>query len=141
MSEKKIEAIVVDDQPEVAAFLEKSLNFKGISVRKFSSAAEALEDFKTRGCDLFIIDVVMPGTGGTEMVRRIREINREVPIIMMTGYHYEELQEVQLEVSAVLYKPFAMRALFDTVNEVKLQIESRKRQEESSQEDSDPGKE
>jgi two-component SAPR family response regulator len=140
MSEKKLEAIVVDDQADVVDFLEKALIMKGIRVRKFLSPAQALEDFKTLGCDLIVLDLMMPGINGLEMVKKIREIDRNVAIVLTTGYYFADIKEVEHELSALLYKPFALRTLFETIEEIKLSIAERGRKNGEAPADRRPGR-
>ncbi|MDZ4093661.1 MAG: PAS domain S-box protein [Paracoccaceae bacterium] len=81
--------LVVDDQTEVAATLRRGLMRLGYQVDAFTSPGIALERF-ARSPDryrLLISDVVMPDMNGVEMVRRMRALRPDLPVILCTGFN------------------------------------------------------
>jgi len=78
--------LVVDDNSFVLDSTALLLAGYGFAVTPCKSADEALEIFKGRAADAVLTDIKMPGTTGIELLEKIRVLNREVPVILMTAY-------------------------------------------------------
>src|SRR3989304_4428090 len=78
--------LVVDDNPFVLESTSLLLSGYGFLVTPCSSADEAIESFRGRPSDAVLTDIKMPGTSGIELLEKIRALNREVPVILMTAY-------------------------------------------------------
>jgi signal transduction histidine kinase len=77
--------LVVDDQDEVLQSVRGVLEYAGHRVITAGSAAEALSALGTGGVDLLLVDQVMPGMSGEELIRRVRAADALVPIVLHTG--------------------------------------------------------
>lgn len=99
--------LVVDDEAEIADLIEAYLTGEDYRVFKFCSAEEALACIDTTQLDLAILDVMMPGTDGFALCRRIRE-KYTWPIIMLTAKDGETDKIAGLTLGADDYvtKPF-----------------------------------
>ncbi|HID56668.1 TPA: sigma-54-dependent Fis family transcriptional regulator, partial [Candidatus Poribacteria bacterium] len=78
--------LVVDDEETQRNILGKILVKAGYEVEKAASAHEALEIFSSKPVDLVITDIRMPQMTGRELLRRAKEIDPDVPIILITAY-------------------------------------------------------
>ena len=80
-------ALVVDDQPEVLALVEGTLEIAGVHADTSKDATEALALSKQHSYDLFLFDVMMPGLSGFELCEKIRESSRykATPVVFITG--------------------------------------------------------
>ena len=79
--------IVVEDQPAVRAVVCTMLAAIGCDVEDFASPDAALiRTADPSEVDLLITDLVMPGMGGRELVRRVRELRPGLPVLFMSGY-------------------------------------------------------
>lgn len=78
--------LVVDDNPFVLESTSLLLSGYGFIVTPCSSADEAIESFRVRPADAVLTDIKMPGTSGIELLEKIRALNKEVPVILMTAY-------------------------------------------------------
>ncbi len=80
--------LIVDDEPEIAATLRRSLTRLGYHVEAFSSATTALRSFGADPdrFDAVVTDVVMPELNGTEFAKRLREVRPSLPILFLTGF-------------------------------------------------------
>lgn len=76
--------LVVDDEPDIQNLLKHFLKAKNREVVTAASGTEALEVFGKEKPDLVILDVMMPGISGWEVLARIRQ-NSQVPVIMLTA--------------------------------------------------------
>jgi CheY-like chemotaxis protein len=111
--------LIVDDERRLVVYLQSVLasEFPGYQVDAAYSGEEALSRLAAGKYDLILADLRMPGFDGLELVRGVRYFEPNVPIILMTGYGSEAVQEeaARLGVSHYLDKPFDVEELFETV--------------------------
>ncbi len=77
---------VVDDEPIVRKRLSAELSKDGSSVDTYGTGEALLEDLESKLFDLVVLDVVLPGMNGTEVLRKIKESSPDTEIILITGY-------------------------------------------------------
>jgi len=77
--------LVVDDDPRVREFVRENLERAGYSVREAERADEALAVVEDQAPDLVLLDVVMPGTDGWQLLQRMQERHGSIPVIMFSG--------------------------------------------------------
>src|SRR5208282_2801186 len=78
--------LVVDDEVEIRESLEALLNLEGYQVDLAANAAEGERQLEVRAYDLVLLDLMMPEKSGMEMLRDVRERDRNTPIFMITAY-------------------------------------------------------
>ncbi|MBI3670649.1 MAG: response regulator, partial [Acidobacteria bacterium] len=107
MSEKG-KLLIVDDEAIVRDSLGKWFSEEGYDVGLAQSASDALTRLAEHRWDLALVDIKMPGTDGIELQRRLREIDAELTVIIMTGYASVETAVQALKNGAYDYvtKPF-----------------------------------
>ncbi|WP_228486849.1 response regulator [Paludibaculum fermentans] len=103
--------LLVEDEQAVREFLATALDRSGFQVQPAGSGAEALELFAGRTFDLVVTDVVMPRMTGVDMVRQMRAINPEIPVLFMSGYSHET--RIESLPGRFIPKPFTIDALID----------------------------
>jgi DNA-binding NtrC family response regulator len=81
----KPNVLLVDDEEKFLDVLSQRLGVRGVNVDTAASGEEAMVKVKNKSFDAIILDVIMPGMGGIETLKRIRKENPEVQIIMLTG--------------------------------------------------------
>ena len=81
--------LMVDDDPQLRVMLGYALRQEGFQVDEASTGEDALEMLRQQQPDIILLDVLMPGLGGVETCRRIRE-QSTVPIIMLTALGRDE---------------------------------------------------
>jgi len=110
--------LVIDDDPEVRAFLIASLEGLGHVVSSAESGEEGLARLAGWRPDIALIDYAMPGMHGADVARAAREILPDLPIVFVTGYAESEQLEAALGVDVpVLRKPFTLSGLAAAVAE------------------------
>ena len=100
--------LIVDDEPIVRDSLGKWFAEEGYDVGVAESAAEALRRMADGRWDLALVDIKMPGVDGIELLHRLREVDPQLMIIIMTGYASVETAVAALKNGAYDYvtKPF-----------------------------------
>jgi len=104
----KASLLIVDDELIVRDSLSKWFREEGYEVTAAESAQDALAKMAQQHFDLALVDIKMPGTDGVELQRRMREIDSEMVVIIMTGYASVETAVTALKNGAYDYvsKPF-----------------------------------
>ena len=111
--------LVVDDHRDIRELLGRYLARHGFRVTPVEGAAEARRVLKAAAVDLVVLDVMMPGEGGLQLTRSLREAG-DVPIILLTAMGEETDRIVGLEMGAddYLAKPFNPRELVARIRTV-----------------------
>lgn len=113
--ERKPQILLVDDDPLALDLLSELLADEPYDVRKATSGSQALKMAEEDPPDLVLLDVVMPGTDGYEVCRRMRShpVLAPVPVVMVTGQSVEESAVKGQKVGAedVVAKPFRLAEL------------------------------
>jgi excisionase family DNA binding protein len=77
--------LVVDDDSRLREFMRVNLEMEGYTVREAASADEALSAIEDQAPELVLLDVVMPGVDGWQMLQRMQERHGSIPVIMFSG--------------------------------------------------------
>lgn len=108
--------LIIEDEEKIARFIELELVHEGYEIEKAMDGRDGLEKFKTRPFDLILLDVMLPGINGIEVLRRIRQTSN-VPIILLTARDAIVDKVTGLDAGADDYvtKPFAIEELLARV--------------------------
>ncbi|GAB5349405.1 hybrid sensor histidine kinase/response regulator [Alteriqipengyuania sp. 357] len=112
--------LLVEDEDMVRAVAERALVRAGFTVTAQPDGEGGLAQIANGGTfDLVVSDVVMPGMDGPAMVRAIRKLKPDIPILFMSGYAEETLRkEISIENMYFLAKPFSVEQISGKVGEV-----------------------
>jgi DNA-binding response OmpR family regulator len=105
--------LVVDDEPAIVTVVRERLEREGFTVRAVASGEEVLAHMEADPADLVVLDVMLPGMDGFEVLRRLRSVGHTVPVIVLTARDEDVDKIVGLELGAddYLVKPFNPREL------------------------------
>jgi two-component system, OmpR family, response regulator len=105
--------LIVEDEEKIARVLELELEYEGYAVTKVLDGIKALEAYRTRNWDLILLDVMLSGFSGIEILRRIRANDLQTPIILLTAKSSVEDKVSGLDLGANDYitKPFQIEEL------------------------------
>ena len=105
--------LVVDDDADIRTELAEYLETKGYRVEVAGNARDAFDRFKAAPADVVVADIKMPRGDGFELIRRLRAIDPDVPIIVITG-HFSQTDRAKAEelgATVMLEKPIVLRKL------------------------------
>lgn len=105
--------LLVEDEPFPREAIGRFLQSQVAAVHLAANGQEGLEMFSTYQPDVIITDLEMPVMNGLEMIRRIRALERTVPIIIVTGYD-DDLHKTDLA-DRTLIKPIVFSALLEAL--------------------------
>ena len=104
--------LVVEDEEKLARFVELELTHEGYDVTKCGNGREALEIALAQDFDLILLDIILPGLNGLEVLRRLQR-EKSTPVILLTARDAVIDKVAGLDAGAVDYitKPFAIEEL------------------------------
>ena len=110
--------LVVEDDPSIQAGLRDAIEGDGHQVLCAATGTEAVNQFLNESVDVVILDIMLPEMNGYDVCRKIRETNKQVPIIMLTAKDEEIDKVLGLELGADDYmtKPFSVRELLARIH-------------------------
>lgn len=119
--------LIVDDDEELAGLLSELLTREGFRVDMQHDGPKGLAAALGGGYDLLILDVMLPGMDGFEILRRVRRESR-LPVLMLTARGEDEDRIIGLELGADDYlpKPFNTRELVARVRAIMRRLEERR---------------
>ncbi len=110
--------IVVDDEAPIRQAIEPWLTLSGFQVQVYSRAEECLEHLPEHFPGVILTDVRMPGIGGLELLARLQALDKDLPVILLTGHG-----DVPMAVEAMregaydfLEKPFSPQTLLTNLS-------------------------
>jgi two-component system, OmpR family, response regulator len=114
--------LVVDDEPHIRRVLSAILGSRGYEVIMASDGLQGLDELGNKKVDLVILDLMMPGANGLEILSRIRtDAQRsETPVIILTAKGQDTDREAALAGGAndFLTKPFSPKKLIARIDEI-----------------------
>ncbi len=112
--------LVVDDQLGVRRLLFETFKEDNHSVEMAANGIDAIKLLQSFHPDLIIMDMKMPGMNGIDTLWKIRALNKNVNVIMMTAYGDAQNMEQARELDVIHYmsKPFDLFELRDKVKEI-----------------------
>ena len=110
--------LFVDDDPKAGELLQRFCQGTNYRCESFRDPVEALGHFGRSGADVVVTDLRMPGMDGLELLARIRDLDSEVPVIIVTAYSRLEhaIEALRQGASDFLKKPFDMEELMLVVD-------------------------
>ena len=113
MKMEKFAILLVDDKEEFVSALSNRLLLQGMEVHTATKGEDALAMLQEKTADVVILDVVMPGMGGLETLRRIKETYPHIQVIMLTGHAStkEGIEGMRLGAFDYLMKPVDIEEL------------------------------
>lgn len=117
--------LLIEDEPNITEAIRFLLTRAGLRVDTHADGTDAVEVIRAAGPDLVILDVMLPGKSGMEILRDLREIDalRNMPILMLTARGQSRDREMaeRAGVSRFMTKPFSNTEVLNAVRDLMAQ--------------------
>jgi DNA-binding NtrC family response regulator len=119
MTMNESSVLLVDDEEEFVKTLAARLEIRGLKVDVAYSGEAAIEKVKDRSFDAILLDLAMPGMDGIETLRRLRELNPDSQVVLLTGRATVKgaIQAMRLGALDLLEKPVDIEVLVEKIEE------------------------
>jgi DNA-binding response OmpR family regulator len=109
--------LVIEDQEDLAALYEQALAKEGYEVSKAYTGEEGVALFEDNGADAVVLDMTLPEMHGVQTLKTIRNLNANVPVVVVTGETSDETRRQceRLGVQQYLPKPAEYRDIMDAL--------------------------
>jgi DNA-binding response OmpR family regulator len=116
---KNLKILLVDDEEEFVTTLAERLELRGLQARAALNGEAALQMIEADTPEIVILDIMMPGMGGFEVLRRIKAQHPQLPVILLTGRGStkEGIKGMQLGAFDYLMKPLNIEELIKKMQE------------------------
>ena len=110
--------LVVEDQRDLASLLAHNLRHEGLDVRTVEDGREALPTVRSWQPDLVILDLMLPGMDGFEILRGIRGGGNDLPVLILSarGEEQDKIRGFRLDADQYVTKPFSLVELLERVH-------------------------
>jgi two-component system, OmpR family, alkaline phosphatase synthesis response regulator PhoP len=110
--------LVVEDQRDLASLLAHNLRHEGLDVRTVEDGREALPTVRSWQPDLVILDLMLPGMDGFEILRGIRGEGSDLPVLILSarGEEQDKIRGFRLDADQYVTKPFSLVELLERVH-------------------------
>ncbi|WP_088006329.1 response regulator transcription factor [Indiicoccus explosivorum] len=104
--------LIIEDDPHISRILELELQHEGYETRKYADGKDGLAAASDGSWDVILLDVMLPGLNGLEVLRRLRETD-ETPVILLTarGALPDKVSGLDLGANDYMTKPFEIEEL------------------------------
>jgi len=109
--------LIVEDEPKVASFIKKGLEENNYSAEIAYDGLSAEKLARLNKYDLFIVDIIIPGISGLDLCKKLKMLNTDLPVLMLTALGTTDDKIIGFEAGAndYLVKPFEFRELLARV--------------------------
>lgn len=114
---------IVDDDLPFGKSLKRMLNARGLVAEYFGSAQSFLDSVPPGQSGCAIVDIHMPGCDGFELIKKMRDLHYDMPVIIITGHAKSDDRQRAIQSGAVGYlqKPFSEESLMEVLHKQDLE--------------------
>lgn len=116
----QLSILVVDDDPDVREYLRDFLTSEGYGVTVVEDSTAVVDELKQGDYHVVVLDLMMPKLSGIDLLGRIREVDDDVAVIILTGFPSLETaaSSIEHDVSAYIRKPFAVNDFREAIQRI-----------------------
>lgn len=128
-------ALIIDDEKNIRLTLSKCLQYIDIEVSEAINGEEGIKKLEEGKFDVIFLDLKMQGMGGIEALKRIKEIDPHIPVIIVTAHGTVDaaVEAMKLGAADFMQKPFTPQEIQDIVKEVLARRQLQKEELDSSE--------
>ncbi len=106
----RIRVLVVDDKKVIGDFFDFTLGYFGHDITVVRDPREARKAAQEKHFDIAFLDIMMPELNGVDVLREIKSVVPDLPVVMMSGYSLQEMKDEAMRLGAAgcLKKPFEL---------------------------------
>ncbi|MBL8013236.1 MAG: response regulator [Candidatus Omnitrophica bacterium] len=110
MTTNRIKVLVVDDKKVIGDFFDFTLGYFGHEITVVHDPREAAKAAQQKDFDIAFLDIMMPEKNGVDVLKEIKSVLPQLPVVMMSGYSLQEMRDKAVEFGACgcLKKPFEL---------------------------------
>lgn len=116
----QLSILVVDDDPDVREYLRDFLTSEGYGVTVVDDPTAVCDELKRGDYHVVVLDLMMPKLSGIDLLSRIRELDDDIAVIILTGFPSLETaaSSIEHDVSAYIRKPFAVKDFREAIGRI-----------------------
>ena len=117
---QRMQVLTVEDDPAIRRGIVDALRFAGYQPLEAATGDEGLEMATGRSYDLLLLDLVLPGCGGLDILRQVRALRSSQPVILLTarGEEQDRVAGLRLGADDYVVKPFSVKELLARIEAV-----------------------
>lgn len=100
---ESMKVLIVDDEEDLIVTLVERLEIRGFEAVAVQTGKAALEQIQNNPFDVVVLDIKLKGEDGVEVMKRIKQIKSNLPVILLTGHMSKETNEEGLKAGAIDY--------------------------------------
>ena len=110
---KPLNVLLVDDEKDFRLATSRALSKRGFAVITAVNGEEAIASVRSMRPDIVLLDLKMPGMSGIETLQKLRQIEKSLPVMILTGHgsFHDALSGINLEIVDFIQKPVDMDLL------------------------------
>ena len=126
---KTLKILIVEDEKKLASLLKESILDTFFKVIIAKDGDEGLKKYHSFKPDIIITDIMMPFCDGLEMTQKIKELDENIPIIVLSAHSDKEklLKAIDLGINKYFIKPFEPDELISYINKIVLKLQKEKK--------------
>ena len=117
---REINILIVDDDKDICEYMELLLQQNGFAVSTTQDPTTAVDVLKSDEFHVVVLDIMMPGLNGMELLEKIRDFDNDIAIIIFTGNPTVDtaVQSMKFDVSDYIKKPFDIDEFTESLNKI-----------------------
>ncbi len=117
---REINILIVDDDTDICEYMELLLQQNGFAVSTTQDPTTAVDVLKSDEFHVVVLDIMMPGLNGMELLEKIRDFDNDIAIIIFTGNPTVDtaVQSMKFDVSDYIKKPFDIDEFTESLNKI-----------------------
>ena len=100
---QSLKVLIVDDEVDLSATLVERLDIRGFDAVAVETGAQALQQVQENKFDVIVLDIKLKGEDGVDVMKQIKQIKQNLPVILLTGHMSKESNEEGLKAGAIDY--------------------------------------